>query len=449
MADLLARLLQHIRHERLFPEPGLALLAISGGPDSTALLGLMVAAAQETGLRLAAAHVDHGILPDSGDAAELALATARRLRVRAHLRSLRLGAMASETEARRERYRVLRALQGELEARYLVTAHHADDQVETALYRVLRGSGPAGLAGIAASGPGGLVRPLLPFRRAELREWLETRLSSLVPRPFDDPANRDPRHDRSWLRTRILPELRGRLGDIDDRILSLTQQAQADRAAWSALLRALPELDVRVEGGAIEVACAPLRSYDKTLSGAILRAVAREAGCLIGPAATARLLAFLERGQSGARLEVGGGWSAELVFGRLRIAVPAPSSPGSGAAPWGAAETGVIQWDGWEFEWRAEPAEQGTRTTFTTWVSQPPSAIRAVQPGDRIYPVGGVGRRPVRRMLMEARIPRRERPRYPVLVRGGEIVWVPGICRSAADLPLPGDAALRIDARAR
>ena len=175
MPDLDSRLLAHVRETGLFPRPGLALLAVSGGEDSVALLDLFSALDADLGLGLALAHVDHGITPGSEDVAEQVLALAVRYEVRGHLVSLALGPDASETGARRERYRALREIQQRLVADYLVTAHHADDQMETVLYRLLRGSAPAGLAGIPARGPQGLVRPLLPFRRTELHEWLLTR----------------------------------------------------------------------------------------------------------------------------------------------------------------------------------------------------------------------------------------------------------------------------------
>src|SRR6185503_8761872 len=101
------------------------------------------------------------------------------------------------------RYRWLRTIQESRAARYLVTAHHRDDQIETVLLRVLSGSGLAGLAGIASRGRDGLVRPLLPFGREELSAHIAERG---LPH-HDDPANRDPRHLRSWLRTAIIPRL--------------------------------------------------------------------------------------------------------------------------------------------------------------------------------------------------------------------------------------------------
>src|ERR1051326_6114137 len=148
MQDLTARLVTHARSAALFPKPGLALLAVSGGGDSVALLDIFSEVAGELGLEIAVAHVDHGIAPESAQVAEQVAALALKYRLPVHVRSLALGRDASETLAREGRYRVLRELQRELTAEYIVTAHHADDQVETVLFRFLRGSAPAGLAGI-------------------------------------------------------------------------------------------------------------------------------------------------------------------------------------------------------------------------------------------------------------------------------------------------------------
>src|SRR5256886_5210598 len=189
MAPLLERLRAHLDRARLFPAPGPAVLAVSGGLDSVALLDLMHSVAPERGLLLVVAHADHGIQMESGKVGRMVRRLAATYAVPFELGELNLGPEATETAAGRARYAWLTEVQRRHAARCLVTAHHADDQVETILLRVLKGSGPAGLAGMPARGRGGIVRPLLPFSRAELAVHVAERGLAF----HDDPANRDPR----------------------------------------------------------------------------------------------------------------------------------------------------------------------------------------------------------------------------------------------------------------
>jgi tRNA(Ile)-lysidine synthetase-like protein len=97
-------------------------------------------------------------------------------------------------------------------------------------------------------------------------------------------------------------------------------------------------------------------------------------------------------------------------------------------------------------EWSAQRAPaRVARGDWTTWIAGGDWEVRAVRPGDRLVPLGAPGHRPVRRLLMEARVPRSDRAQYPIVARGETILWVPGICRSAADLPRPGTPAVRVD----
>jgi tRNA(Ile)-lysidine synthase len=451
--DLLSRLRDHVRESGIVSEPGLALLAVSGGPDSVALLDLMSCLAEEMGLVLAVAHVDHGILPESADVAEQVMGLVVQYKVRGYISSLALRPDTSETRAREGRYRALRDMQHRLGARYLVTGHHADDQVETVMYRFLRGTAPIGLAGMAAVGVDGLVRPLLPFRKAELGDWLGSR--GVGPgRGFflhADASNLDRRHDRAWVRHELLPVVRDRFGDaVDDCLLDVARFAAHDRGAWSTVLRALPDLQFRATRQVVEVARGPLQGYDDALSEALLRAVAREVGCVIGPRRAARLRAFLQKGTSGRRHELGQEWVAEIAFGRLRIfrLGEEPHLSGQIPVPWGEADEGSVRWGAWEIVWCREAAGRSNRGSLTTWVTDGPADVRAWRAGDRILPLGGTGRRPLTRLLMEGKIPRSERTKLPVLVRGDDILWVPGVCRAAVAVPDIGEQAIRVDASA-
>ncbi len=450
--ELDRKFLNHLAATRLFEPPGLALLAVSGGVDSVALLDLMVCVAEELGLSLAVAHVIHGISQAAADAAPEVKQLSRSYHVPFYLEELELGPGASETSARQGRYEALRAIQKAVNARYLVTAHQFDDQVETVLYRFLRGSGPAGLAGIPAKGPDGLVRPLLPFERVELEQWLSYRFPDPSVRPaiFHDPANADARHDRSWLRHHLLPYLRQRFGaELDRRLEEVAVHAAEDRAAWTSLLYELPGLDFRCEPGAVEVARAPFGRYDKLLSQAVLRAAAREIGCRLGRTHSELLQEFATSSSSGRTLQLGSEFSATLVFDRLRLGrIARDSAPEAVELDLLRGSKGGVTWGEWQFSWRTDKVEMSERDSFGAWVTYGPCEIRPFCEGDRINPLGGVGTRKVSRLLMEARIPAEERKRYPVVARGDDVLWIPGVCRSDSALPDIGEFAVRMDARA-
>jgi tRNA(Ile)-lysidine synthase len=452
--DLDTRLSAHLRDSGLFPDPGLALLAVSGGPDSVALLDLMVRLAPEFVLSMAVVHVDHGIAEESADVAEQVLGLAVLHEVPGYLSVLHLGAQASETRARRARYQALRAWQRKLGARYLVTGHHADDQMETVLFRLLRGTGLAGLAGIAASGADGLVRPLLPFRKVELERWVADHAGKAGVggggglAVHMDPANVDHRHHRSWIRGRLLPLIRERFGaEVDGHLLDVARHAAADGAAWAQALRVLPGLDFRAEGGWVELSRDALLGYEDPLAVALIRAAAREAGCVVGPRRAARLWAFAKGAPSGRRFELGQRWIAETAFGSLRIGIlkEPEGHPDRRTLRWGEGDHGRVRWGRWEIRWSRERAGTLEREAAVTWVTEGSGEVRGLLPGDRILPLGGTGHRRVSRVLMEQRVPRSERRSFPLLTRGDSVIWLPGVCRSNVALPGTGETAIRLE----
>src|SRR6266702_2029316 len=441
MASLPERFRAHIERARLFRKPGTALVAVSGGADSVALLDLLHGAAPDLGLSLVVAHVDHGIQTAGRPVGRTVGALAEKYGLPFETVELHLGPDATETVARRARYAWLREVQHRLGAAYLVTAHHRDDQVETVVLRALRGSAPAGLAGIVRRGRDGLVRPLLPFTHDELVAHAAARGLTA----HSDPANADPRHLRSWVRTQLLPLLKDRLGArVTGDLRRLGRQAAADRRAWDRALELVPELGLQVSSTGFAVARGALLGYDETLAVALLRAAARRAGggLVLGPARARRLVALARR-PSGRRLSLGGGWTAEVAFDRLRVA-RAMECAAERVVP--AGERGSAVFGAFRIDWGPSTAPgRIDRGGWSTWLDGPGWELRTPATGDELLPLGGVGHRPLRRLLMEARVPRSERARYPVVARGETILWVPGICRSTDGVPAPGTKAVRLD----
>jgi tRNA(Ile)-lysidine synthase len=443
MASLLERFRTHVRAARLFPRPGTAVVAVSGGPDSIALLDLMQGVAAELGLALVVAHADHQIRADSGVVAAAVRQVAATHGLPFELGELELGPATSETAARAARQAWLRAVRRRRAARYVVLGHTRDDQVETILMRVLRGSAPAGLAAMAARARGGLVRPLLSFTKADVAAHAaHCRLPT-----HDDPANHDPRHLRSWVRTALLPLLESRLGPgLRDDVLRVGDAAALERRAWDGILEHLPELRLRRVADGFDVAREAVRRYDDAVAVAVLRAAARRAGLVLGIRAARAVVALAGR-PSGRHLALGGGWTAEVAFDELRIR-RGVADPTTAFVAMG--ERGDALFGGFRMTWAPASAPAAlARHEWTTWIPGGEWEVRPPRRGDRLVPVGGVGHRPLRRLLMEARVPRSDRANYPVVTRGPTILWVPGVCRSADDLPEPGTPAVRLDVTKR
>jgi len=185
---------------------GPVVVACSGGPDSVALLVL----AAEAELAPTAVYVDHGLRPDSARDFVTVQAAADTLGVPARLQRVVVGHGPNvEERARDARYAALEMARVELDATAILVAHTADDQAETVLLNVMRGSAGAGLSGMAAR-RGAIVRPLLGIRRDDVRAVVDAHGLTTV----DDEMNRDPRFRRAWVRHELLPML-GRGADRD------------------------------------------------------------------------------------------------------------------------------------------------------------------------------------------------------------------------------------------
>jgi len=218
-------------------------IAVSGGADSMALLAL---AARQWPGQVAAASVDHGLRPAAREEAEMVAhwCAAQGITHATPRPASPIGGNL-QSEGRKARYALLEDWRTAQGLDWLLTAHHADDQIETVLMRLNRGAGVGGLAGIRAR-QGVLLRPLLAVRRAALRAWCVAEGVPFV----DDPSNVDPRFDRARLRQRI-----GALDLIDPARLCRSVEAlgEAD-AALDWMTQRLAAEHVRADGDALILA---------------------------------------------------------------------------------------------------------------------------------------------------------------------------------------------------
>lgn len=427
------------------------LAAVSGGCDSVSLLHLLRFAAEDDGLRVTAAHFDHGMRPGSERDAAWVRGLCRAWGVELVEGRART-APRTEEQARDARYAFLRRARAERGATHLATAHHADDQAETVLFRVLRGTGLPGLAGIPPADASGLIRPLLPFARAEIRRY--ARENGLRWRTDPTNALADPARNR--IRLRLLPYVERHLAPGARRSLArLAELAREDEAAWDAVVRPLVEETVREEDGALVLVRERLTSYDWTLRARVLRTLLRRLGSAPDRAGTRLALQFISDAPSGRVLELAGGIRITTEFGTARVerAAPGPAdlppdeplripAEGSGEGRFViGGRTGTARWTCGPAEGPDDGEEHTVR--IAAGRARLPLVIRGRAPGDRIRTRAGT--RPLKKVLGEARVPLRARRALPVLADAdGAVLWVPGVARADGLAPGPGERAITL-----
>ncbi len=265
-------------HQRALLERGIrVLVAVSGGAGSLAMLDVLARLRSESALELEAASIDHGLRPDAGREIDLARRQAERIAVPFYVERVDVaGAGSVQARARKARYEALHRIARGIGASAIAVGHTRDDQAETVLSRLLRGSGPHGLSGITPRRADGVVRPLIDASRAEARRWCIGHGIAFA----DDPSNGDPRFQRARLRHRILPLLAAESPAIVEHLARLADDLRAPDEAAVERARA-------VQGEAD----APSHSS-------------------LHPALDARVL---ERAESAVRAEVWRAWSCALT----------------------------------------------------------------------------------------------------------------------------------------
>lgn len=208
-------------------QPGKYVVAVSGGVDSIVLLDML---AQKTGLELMVAHFDHGIRPDSASDASFVKELAHKYGLPFVSKRVELGSSASEAAARTARYAFLRDVQKQTGAQTIVTAHHQDDVLETAILNILRGTGRRGLSSLQSTNE--IKRPLLDVPKKDIEAYAVQRKLSWR----EDTTNRDERYTRNYIRHRLLVKFDAR---SRQQLLAAIEQARVVNAELEPLLAAV------------------------------------------------------------------------------------------------------------------------------------------------------------------------------------------------------------------
>ncbi len=417
-------------------------VGVSGGADSVALLHCLLTLAPALRLTVNVVHINHGLRPDAEADQAFVAELARRWGVPVSVERVTVpvaSGQSPEAAARAARYAALRRAAEKVGASRVALGHTANDQAETVLMRLLQGAGPRGLAGIPpVRGP--YIRPLLEARRHQI----EAELQCLGVTWREDSTNRDPKFLRNRIRHDLLPFLTSSFqpGIVEAlcRAGALTRTLVTELEALAA--RELDRVAVS-RGHEILLSLGELRKSRPELGEEILRQALSRLGER-GPLrawAQQTLRRFLE-GEGPAGPHRVGRILLERSMARLRLSRESPAPipqrqlqvPGSTAVP----ETGlVIEGQPFDRPPGYRPPTGLWRVAFDRDRISAPLSVRSRRPGDSFHPFGASGSKPLKRFLIDAKLPRWDRARLPLVMAGENIIWVVGLRRGAAAPVIP------------
>jgi tRNA(Ile)-lysidine synthase len=418
------------------------LVAVSGGADSVALLAALVALSSRYRSELCVAHLNHQL---RGDEARRDQQCSEMLAARLGVRSI-VGCHAGlsgrsnlEARAREARYAFLTETAERQGCTKIATGHTLDDQAETVLMRLLRGTGGDGLAGIRAVRDGWVIRPLIECSRQQILAFLHA-----WELPYcSDSSNEDRRFLRNRVRHEVMPLLRSINPDVARQLASTAAIVAGEAGVLEqrvAMLASMP-----LDGGSFPVSA--LGQVPAELHGRLLRRWLREQRGSLHRLTAAHLRAIVSvaRGrQPNARVRLPGGEMVVREYDRLRLR----SWPAAAAVEpirWLAPGSCVDLASGWRIRADVSVLEAGNwQQPRNLWhmvadaeAVRQPLMVRVPRPGDRVRPIGLAGHRKLQDIFVDRKLPLDARRTCPVVECNGEILWVPGVVRGQPGLMTP------------
>lgn len=421
-ADMKKKVLDFIREQHMVEEGDGVLAAVSGGADSVCLLFLLCSMREELAVRLAAFHLHHGLRGAEADRDEAfvkQLCEAWQVPFySAHEDAAAYGRERgiSEEEAGRElRYSHLEALADRLSFGKIAVAHHREDQAETVVFHLFRGTGLKGMGGIRPV-RGKIIRPLLECSRQEIEGYLRENGISWC----EDSTNSENTYKRNRIRNELLPWA-GQY--LNERASEHAAQFARFAAQADAYFEAQAEMILEAENRAA-VSVRTFDSQPEILKGYLVRAMIRQAGGSARNLTERHIQAVcaLTGPGGGVRADLPGGLQAVRGYRELRIARPERLE-----------ESGILEQLGKQLQFRVYPREKQLeipKNRCTKWFDydriKTTLQIRNRRPGDYLVVTSKGGKKKLKDYLINEKIPRLERDHLMLLASGQEILWIVG-----------------------
>ncbi len=423
---LSTRLHDHLQATDLLPPQSKLVVAVSGGVDSVALLNMLHELQDFYGWQMVVAHLDHNARPSSAHDAQFVAGLAESYNMPFYLEKLSKDNATTEAAWRAARYSFLERLREELNYHTIVTAHHGDDRIETAVFNSIRGADREGITALKAK-RGNVSRPLLPFSKAEIITY-----ANLKELPFiTDETNTDIGFSRNYVREELLP-----LGSTMYRNFRhsfhtvLNHLEDLNKKISLRLHNVVTDLTLSSSTESVELAKEGFRNLPDTIALNVIALLAKQLSPGIGLSQSnlRQALGFWQTGKSGSSKNLKAGLQLSIGYDTVRIAYHTDETPLT------SEETARLLTDSSPYQNKHFTIQMtGSIAQGDDSVILKPAKyyVRLRQSGDRIAPIGLQGSKKLQDIFVDKKIPRELRGHWPIIVNSrNEVVWVPFIATS-------------------
>lgn len=414
------------------------ILAVSGGPDSTALLYLMYDLRDELKCSLHIAHLNHNLRGEESDAdAVFVKEQAQKLGLPITVESLDVKSMISkeslESGARRIRYEFYEKVMSETHANKVVLGHTADDQAETVIMRFLRGSGAKGLSGIPPIRDDIYIRPLIETSRAEVEEYLQS--LNIIPRW--DSSNLSTEYERNKIRHELIPLLESNYSPNIKHILQQTADILREENDFltEQIRQAMGECIHHQDSRSIDISIPDLKKHHIALQRRILRLVIESLLGDLNRYNFNHLVALMDLidNNTGKTISLPRGIIAERIYDKIIISLESfqqPSEPFDyiidvpdeiEIPDLGLSVRTVLS----KSDYMAYSKDKFQKT-FDYDKIKGNLHLRSRRNGDRFQPLGVSGTKKLKDFFIDEKVPRSQRDNVPILTDGNNILWIVG-----------------------
>lgn len=418
------------------------LIGLSGGPDSVCLSVILDKLRDNFNISLHAVYINHGLRPDENREEEAFCRNfCEKNKILFHSRSIDVLYFAKQKnlnvhEAARElRFHVFDKISAEIKADRIALGHNADDQAETFLMRLIRGSGKRGLSGIPPVRDK-IIRPLIEVERKDIEEFLEEEINALPlhsGRPYIiDTSNLKQDYFRNWIRMNLMKEIKGKNPSVVSDICRAADiLREEDEYMEMIVTKTLMRLISRKGERGIELFITPLVTMDKPVLRRVLRrAIDATSGLRgIGFVHIEDIINLVKKGKAGDRIHLPKGIRAVNEYSVLKITSEELTKMNEyevqPPCEVNLREAGKLLKSSY-VETINETADGKTSALIDVSKLKLPLLVRSRSAGDFFYPLGLGKRKKLKDFFVDEKVPRDERDKVPIVLSGDDIVWVAG-----------------------